>query len=106
MKKPELLHIEYEKATNLGSGSKGEITERYVIPTYTPPPNMKAIDVTDLTEEERTAALALYNDYQEYYATAMKALFSYEDWISHTQGGVDNTVKWRTFRMDNVTILD
>lgn len=105
MKANELTHIQYEKATDLG-GTKGEITERYVIPTFVPHPNIKAIDVTDLSDDERTKVQELYAEYTQYYKQAVSSLFTFEDWVSHTQGeDVNVQVKWRTFRTDNVKVL-
>ncbi len=107
MKSNELTHIQYEKATDLGSGSKGEITERYVIPTFVPQPNMKALDVTELTEAEREEMAALFSEYSEYYKQQAKNIFTFEDWLSHTRGDdTDVEIKWRTFRMANVEVLD
>lgn len=105
MKTGELVHIEYTKATDLGSGNKGEVTERYVIPSFVPHPNIKAIDVTDLTEEEREEIAALYMEYVEYYKQAASTLFSFEDWVDHSKQK-NVRPKWRTFREDNVTVLD
>ena len=107
MKSNEVVHIRYTKATNYGSGSKGEITERYVIPTFIPPENIKAMDVTQLNKDERVALNQLYNQYREYYTQQVATIFSFEDWLSHTDNEtcIDN-VKWRTFRCDNIEILD
>lgn len=107
MKATELTHIQYEKATDLGGGRKGEITERYVIPTFVPQPNIKALDVTDLSEEERDELQELYAEYAEYYTNAVRSLFSFEDWVTHTRGeDAKPDVKWRTFKMENVKVLD
>lgn len=109
MKANEITHIQYKKATDLGNGNKGEITERYVIPTFVPHPNIKAIDVTDLSKEDQNQLKELYSEYTEYYRRAAMTIFSFEDWLSHTQDGgedVSKKVKWRTFKMDNVEVLD
>lgn len=106
MKATELTHIQYEKATNIG-GAAGEITERYVIPTFVPNPNIKALDVTDLSEAERVVIQQAYAEYTDYYTQAVKSLFNFEDWLSHTKGDDIDTsdIKWRTFKMDNVKVL-
>lgn len=107
MKANELTHIQYEKATNYGGGRKGELTERFVIPTFVPQPNIKALDVTSLTEEERTELQELYAEYTEYYKQAVSTLFTFEDWISHSRGDEPAPeVKWRTFKLENVEELD
>jgi hypothetical protein len=108
MKTNKLTHIEYEKATDLGDGNRGEITERYVIPTFVPSPNVKALDVTMLSPKQREEMESLFAEYKEYYQQIASTIFTFEDWISHTQGESDlvSKIKWRTFRLDNVKILD
>ena len=107
MKSTELTHIRYEKATDLGGGRKGEVTERYVIPTFVPQLNIKALDVTDLPEEERKQLQQLYAEYTEYYKQAVATLFTFEDWVSHTRGeDARPQTKWRTFKLENVEVLD
>ena len=107
MKANTLTHIKYKKATNHGGGRQGEITERYVIPTFVPQANMKAIDVTDLSDEEREELREMYEEYTEYYRQAVQALFSFEDWVSHTRGeDAKPSPKWRTFKLENVEVLD
>lgn len=107
MKSSELTHILYERATDLVGGTKGEVTERYIIPTFVPQPNIKALDVTDLTEEEREMLQTAYAEYAEYYKQAASTLFSFEDWLSHSRGDeAKPTLKWRTFKLENVKVLD
>lgn len=101
----KLVHVKYEKATDLGSGSKGESTERYIVPTFVPQPNIKAIDVTDFTVEEREEIAALYTEYTQYYKQVAKTLFSFEDWLEHSKQRYLEP-KWRTFRMENVKVID
>lgn len=105
MKATELTHIQYEKATNIG-GTKGEITERYVIPTFVPNPNIKAIDVTDLSDKEREDLRLAFVEYTEYYKQMVSTLFTFEDWLQQTKG-CDSLpdIKWRTFNIDNVKVL-
>lgn len=108
LKATELTHIRYEKATSLGSGSKGEVTERYVIPTFVPKPNIKALDVTELDDDQREQMQCLYAEYQQYYQQKLSTIFTFEDWISHTQDAgkdIQSQIKWRTFRTENVDVL-
>lgn len=88
--------------------SSGEVTERMVIPTFVPLPNIKALDVTGLPPEKQAVLQSLYSDYVDYYQTAAKALFSFEDWLAHTQGEAILTedLKWRTFALENTEVLD
>jgi len=105
MKQNEITHIKYKRATSLGGGEQGEVTERYIIPTFIPQDNIKAIDVTTLTEEERDEFQQLWADYQSYYQTAVAALFDFETWVEHSTGKTVSA-KWRTFKKDNTEILD
>lgn len=96
MSKIELNKIRYYRKGD------GEVTDRVVIPTFIPKPNMKALDVTDLPVEGQEQLATLYTEYSEYYELAAKQLFSFEDWLTHTQGE-DATfeLKWRTFVLEN-----
>ena len=101
MSKSELTNIRYVRKGD------GESTERVVIPTFVPQPNMKALDVTDLAPEQREQLAALYEEYSEYYTLAAKQLFSFDDWLTHTQGeDAQFELKWRTFVLENTEILD
>ena len=68
MSKSEITSVRYTKKDT------GEVTDRVIIPTFVPLPNMKALDVTDLTPEVRTQLATLYEEYTEYYETAAKNL--------------------------------
>ena len=107
MKANEVTHIQYEKATDIG-GRRGEITERYVIPTFVPLPTIKAIDVTEFTPEAREDVAALFQEYAEYYKQQASRIFSFEDWLTHTrgEGAKVDPLNWRTFKLDNVEVLD
>lgn len=102
MSKIELTRVRYTKK------DASEVSDRVIIPTFVPLPNMKALDVTDLSPEEQRDMESLYQEYSEYYTTAAKTLFSFEDWLSHTQGeaALTETLKWRTFVLENTEILD
>lgn len=105
MKHKTIEHIKYTRSTDIG-GAKGEQTERFVIPTYIPTPNIKAIDVTELNESQRAEALQLWEEYQEYYTNQLQTLFDFSDWMDHTSKNPDFGVKWRTFKPDNIEELD
>lgn len=86
---------------------KDEDTIRAIIPAFVPLPNMKALDVTDLPLDEQQQLAALFKEYTEYYEAVVMSLFSFEDWLSHTQG--DDTqfqTKWRTFALEHTEIVD
>lgn len=86
---------------------KDEDTNRVVIPAFVPLPHMKALDVTELSPEDQQQLAEQFKEYAEYYETAALTLFSFEDWLSHTQGDdVQVQLKWRTFVLENTEIVD
>lgn len=87
--KSNLMEIVYTKETPVGQ----EVTERVVIGN-SKVGNMKAIDVTDLSEDERNHMLVLYREYQEYVGTVLKTIFPFETWVEHTRNDTIET-KWR-----------
>ena len=99
----EIAHIRYT------SKDGSDVSDRVIIPTFIPTPSIKAIDVTEMSDEERVETQELLRDYAAYFETAVKRVFSFEDWISHTTGlseGATPEVKWRTFLTDNIERLD
>lgn len=111
LKQGEIKHVQYTKATNYGSSQQGEVSDRYVIPTFVPHDNIKVLDVSGYSPEEQQRVQDLYQQYMEYYNRAISTLFSFEDWIEHT--GTDGSglfdrdlVRWRTFKLPNITELD
>lgn len=107
MKENRVNHIEYERTTNLGGGTKGEHSERWIIPTFIPKANIKALDVSHLDEEQREAMVELWAEYQNYYRAAVDALFDFETWVEHsTNENIDENIKWRTFNPEKITLLE
>lgn len=106
LKQNHLAHIRYIKTTDLGGGRKGEVTDRAIIPTYIPGDAVKALDVSDLSE---TQALELQNfsiEYAKYVEEKMNTVFSFEDWISHTQSTKSTpTLKYRTFKLNSLEVI-
>ena len=99
----QLTEVKYCKVTT-GDGNLNVCdTARVIIPTDVPSPNVKALDVTHLTPEERQTFLALLREYNEYVARQMKTIFSLEDWAHHSGQSIDP--KWRTFKIDQLTEL-
>lgn len=106
MKTGEVFQIRYEKATDLGSGNVGEVTERAIVPTNIPSENVKALDVTDLSANDREQMKNLYEEYQKYYKQQVSTIFNFEDWLTHTGHDRDvPNIKWRTFRKQNIEII-
>ena len=108
MKANEVTHIKYTRSTDLAGGRKGEVTERYIIPTFIPLPNIKALDVTELTEKLQEDIATLHREYTEYYRQRSQTIFNFEDWLEHTRGrhAFSDALNWRTFKLDNVEVLE
>lgn len=102
MNKGHLADIRYTK--HLPNGER-EVTERTIIPTMVPTPNVRALDVTELSDAEQQRMLSAYADYQRYVETQMKNIFNFETWLEHT-GTETAEPKWRMFRSDQLVVLD
>lgn len=96
----QVTTIRYTKVLSEGTT---ESTDRVIIPT-TVPGNIKALDVTDLSVEERSQIAEYHVEYAKYISNHMKQAFSFEDWLSHSKG-VDFSPKWRTFKPEQTEIL-
>ena len=80
------------------------MTTRVIIPVFVPSTkhrNVKAIDVTDLSQEEQKELERLIQSYDEYLKEQQKRLFSFEDFVSHTTGK-DVSPRWRTFKPEQL----
>lgn len=108
MKTNHISRIRYTKATNHGSGQLGEQSERYILPTSIPSDNVRGFDVTQLSEGETKHLRDLWEQYQEYYQAKLSTIFSFEDWVEHTQPDSDihSLALWRTFKQRNIEPLD
>lgn len=95
LNKNQMVNIQYINNSN------GEKTKRQIISTTNIPTNIKAIDVTNLSQTDKTDLLQLYNDYADYKRQELNKLFNFSDWILHTKG-VRLDVKWRTFKINNI----
>lgn len=102
LKENQIAHVEYTRTTDLAGGHKGDVTERWIIPTFIPHQNIKALDVTDLTEEQRQVLEQRLAEYQQYYRAAVESLFDFETWVDHTYNEESPQLKWRTFAIDNL----
>ena len=82
----------------------GEVTARTIIPTYVPnaSPLVRAIDVTELSDHDRTEYERLVGEYQEYKDRIMNTMFTFESWASHTYN-IDLAPKWRSFKPAKIT---
>lgn len=103
----KLVSIRYTKSTSIG-GTKGEVTERTIVPTYVPPPNIKALDVSELTENQQKYIQDAYAEYAEFYKQSIKNIATFESWLeqSKQESDITNKIKWRTFRNDSIELLE
>ena len=83
--------------------SIGEVTTRTIVPTSDS--TIRAIDVTDLSAEDRQAFLDDWTEYQEYLEALRQTTFSYEEWYEHTRGR-ETSVKWRRFFVDSLEVVE
>lgn len=115
LKTNRLAHIRYTRATDFGGGTKGEVTDRVIIPTYIPGEAVKALDVSDYSEKDALTLQTLAQEYNEYVENKMRTVFSFEDWIDHTYGSKmsspvyeaiqKNGLKFRTFKPKNTEVI-
>jgi hypothetical protein len=105
LKQNHLAHVRYTKTTNYGSGHKGEVTERVILPTYIPGDAVKALDLSHLSESEALEIQALAKGYAEYVEAKMNTVFNFEDWIAHTTGGTVPELKHRTFKLHTLEVI-
>ena len=93
------VNVKYTKPVN----GRLEETKRTIIPTFVPPANIKAIDVTGLSVDEIAALEGRLAEYSAYYRAAASTIFSFDDWLE--QSYQETGAKWRTFNQDNLVIL-
>lgn len=101
MEEAKLYNVKY---TSIG----GENSERTIIPTFIPKPatsNIKALDVSALTEEERVELCDLLQGYEVYKQTYLTGMFKLETWLEHTTGK-QFPLKFRTFVQENLQIVE
>lgn len=96
----QLTKIRYVKDPD----GKAEGTTRYIIPTYLPNSNVRAVDVTDLSVSDREKMVELLDEYKSYVKDRKKTIFSFEVWAEHC--GHSITPKWRNFASDQLTNLN
>lgn len=103
LKQHEVAHVRYTKNKQVDDVlSVGSVTDRTIIPTFVPPQNIKAIDVSDMCELEQEGVCALLKEYSEYYNTMAKTIFSFNDWLEHTHQIDHSDIKWRTFKLEGL----
>lgn len=77
---------------------------RKIIPTFIPDQNMKAVDVTSLSEVEREIVAGLLQEYANYVKDTTKRIFSFDIWLDHTSNTdkIEGKIEWRTFNLSRI----
>jgi len=104
MKENTITHIKYTKQTK----NKDEVTERFIIPSFIPKQNIKAMDVTDCDDSSRQNLEDLLKDYSKFYSLHMSNIPSFTNWMEQTNGVIvsEDDIKWRTFKIANTEIIE
>lgn len=106
LKPNQIQKIRYTKLTG-ESGTQGrfEVTERVIIPTFVPKTNIKALDVTDLSANEREVLVRALKEYSDYLKARACTTFTFEDWFSQTLDAERPNIKWRTFKIEDTEVI-
>jgi hypothetical protein len=97
VEKNKLYCIEYEKAD-------GTVTLRSIVPMTDAPKNVRAIDVTALSNDQVDALMLKQTEYRAYCQHFMAGMYDFETWFEHTQGTkLDKTLnEIRSFTVTNI----
>lgn len=112
MKEGTQVKVRYHKEVSESDGDtiniKHETTERVIIPTRIPKtsPPIKALDVSHLSAEERGQLENAWEEYKEYIKTQMNSLFTFEDFVDHTDAANSDNIKWRSFKSSLLEVID
>lgn len=91
----EVTTIIYEKAPN-------DTSARVILPVSIPtPPNVRAIDCSELSGPEVDQLTTWMREYHEYRDQFMKNMLNFETWVEMTQN-VEIKPKWRSFAVDKI----
>lgn len=86
----EIATIVYEK-------EDGDLSSRVILPVQVPGDLVRAIDVSELSNEERQEMATLYAEYKKYVMSFMENMFNFETWTEHTHNKQIKP-KWRAFK--------
>lgn len=84
----------------------GTETIRTIVSFTEVPENVKALDVSNMSESDRANILELVGEYQNYIQNHISTAFSFENWVQHTTGKSLNELKWRTFKIKNIQPIE
>ena len=93
----KLCNIEYT------SDATGDTTVRPIIPFSVPKDFIRAIDVSELSDEDAAAVVEMVARYKEYFSNHIKTAFTFEDWVAHTLN-LHFEPKWRSFKISGIVI--
>lgn len=82
-----------------------EAKTRKVVATYVPYPNVRTIDVSDLSAEEASEMADMVTEFQAYYADFISQAFNFETWVEHTKNKTI-TPKWRAFKTTGIVSVE
>jgi hypothetical protein len=107
LKENILADVSYQKVETRGKQViHGDRTFRVIIPTHIPRPrdaNVKAIDVTNLSEDDRQRTLDAWNQYQDYLEVERKHLFAFDEFVAVRLNDTLPETKWRTFKPEQLS---
>jgi hypothetical protein len=87
------------------TNNKGDTSTRTILPHSLPQLNVRALDVSTLSEDDVLELQKALAEYQQYRATQMATMFSFEDFIDHQSTGTElPEYKWRSFKYDAINI--
>lgn len=87
--------------------SKGVTTHRTIIPVTIPADNIRALDVTGLSDEEINHLSDKLAEYKQYKSAIMQHMWTLEEFIKSTDDdGTLDTISWRSFNRNRVSIPD
>jgi hypothetical protein len=94
--------IQHEINTVTYIKEDGDTSTRVIIPTFIPAENIRALDVTQLSSEEQTKMADAYKEYQVYVKFHMSSMFSFGDWLSHTESQTA-VPAWKSFKLSGLS---
>ena len=83
----------------------GEESTRTIIPTTNVPQNIRAMDLSGLSEERQKEIESALNEYQQYVNLHLSKMFSINEWAEQTGTQIDD-ILWRTFKLKNTTVVE
>jgi len=83
------------------SESTNEVTHRTIVPVSVPSSTVRAIDVSELSEQDQQELAGLVAEYKEYVDQHFNKMFKFEDWAEHSKQ-IYISPKWRSFKVSGI----